>query len=185
MVFQQTFNDHPYLCFALFIKIQTESTGRIYTQNFKSSVFKTKCLLLANWYLVRVPLAVSTLLNNFSEVHQASFSTPPCKSIFSSWHSMYFPVHVIPYCLDYIQVWNLWRPIHDSECFISTFPLQTWIHCSSGLVETIDNNTWSLYYCLNNRTVYWLLYKIQHRISTRSNWLVPKLLLALFAQTIH
>ena len=32
-----------------------------------------------------------------------------------------FSVQVIPYCLYNIQVWTLWRPVHDFYCFITLY----------------------------------------------------------------
>ena len=55
-----------------------------------------------------------------------------------------FSVQVIRYCLYNIQVWTLWRPVHDCQCFISCFSLQIWFHCISsvlGIVIMLKNKT--------------------------------------------
>ena len=51
----------------------------------------------------------------------ASFRTSQSCSLDFRLSFISFPVQVIPYCLYNIQVWTLWRPFHDCQCFIRLF----------------------------------------------------------------
>ena len=66
-----------------------------------------------------------------------------------------FSVQVIPYCLYNIQVWTLWRPVHDCQCFISCFSLQIWFH-------------WDLAVCLGSLSC-WKIKTIPNQALSRRN----------------
>ena len=86
----------------------TISVTSIVTKHILTSFGKT----VLKFSEVMIYYSINTILL-LSLLYQASFSTFQSSSLDLSC-LIYFSVQVMPYCLYNIQVWNRWRPVHDS-----------------------------------------------------------------------